>query len=151
MRLVVQRVSSARVSVDGGEVGGIGLGLLILAGVEAGDTEAEVSAAASKVAGLRIFPDEAGAMNRSVVEAGGAVLVVSQFTLLADSRRGRRPSFIAAADPGIAEPLVAALCVALRAQGLEVASGIFGARMSVSLVNEGPVTLVLEFKEGRVV
>lgn len=144
MRIVLQRVSRAAVLVDGEIVGYIGRGLLALVGVERGDGADEVARAAQRVAELRVFEDGDGRMNHDVAAAGGAVLVVSQFTLAADLARGRRPSFGTAAPPEVAEPLVAALVAALRERGLDVATGRFGARMRVELVNDGPVTLVLE-------
>lgn len=144
MRLVLQRVSSASVSVDGQVVGEIGRGILALVAAGHGDDEKVAAKAAGKVAGLRIFADDEGKMNRSVVEAGGAVLVVSQFTLLGDASKGRRPSFVTSAPGEVAEPLVAKVADKLRAAGLKVAEGRFGANMQVALVNDGPVTLVLD-------
>jgi D-tyrosyl-tRNA(Tyr) deacylase len=143
MRVVVQRVSRASVSVEGRVAGEIGSGLLVLLGVAAGDGEEEVVALAGKVARLRIFPDAEGRFDRSVLDAGGAVLAVSQFTLLADTAKGNRPSFTAAAPPAEAEALYDRFCAALRELGLRVESGVFGARMEVELVNDGPVTIVL--------
>ena len=143
MRAVVQRVSRASVTVAGETVGEIGAGLLILLGVGHDDDRAGVVALAGKIARLRIFADEAGHMNRSVLETGGAVLAVSQFTLLADTRKGNRPSFIGAAPPESAEPLYEAFVEALRSLGVEVATGRFGRSMEVALVNDGPVTIVL--------
>ncbi len=150
MRAVAQRVSWARVRVDGEIVGEIGPGLLVLVGAAAGDTSADAAALADKLAGLRIFPDGEGRMNRSVAEAGGAVLVVSQFTLLGDLRRGRRPSFTGAAPPEEAEPLVEAVAEHLGRAGVPCATGRFRAHMEVELLNDGPVTLVLDVSEGRV-
>lgn len=150
MRAVVQRVSRAGVTVDGDIVGDIGAGLLVLVGVGTGDTEADADALAAKIAGLRIFPDGDGKMNRSVAEAGGAALVVSQFTLLADVARGRRPSFAGAADPSVAEPLVDRVAEGLARAGIAVAGGRFGAHMEVESVNDGPVTILLESAGGRV-
>ncbi len=150
MRAVVQRVSWARVRVEGETVGEIGPGLLVLVGAAAGDTPADAALLADKLAGLRIFPDDEGRMNRSVAEAGGAVLVVSQFTLLGDLRRGRRPSFTDAAPPEEAEPLVDAVAEHLRRLGVPCATGRFRAHMEVELLNDGPVTLVLEVSGGRV-
>jgi D-tyrosyl-tRNA(Tyr) deacylase len=144
MRVVLQRVSRAAVRVDGRIVGEIGRGFLVLAGFTAGDTDATVAWMAEKVAGLRVFPDAAGKMNRSLDEIGGAALVVSQFTLYGDARKGRRPSFVAAAPPAVAEPLYERLAGALAARGIPVARGVFGAVMAVELVNDGPVTLLLE-------
>ena len=144
MRAVVQRVSRAAVDVDGGRVGHIGPGLLVLLGVMAGDTDADLAYIVSKTADLRIFPDEAGRMNRDVGAAGGALLVVSQFTLAGDCRNGRRPSFSAAAAPDEALRLYDEAIAAWRARGLQVATGVFRAQMDVSLVNDGPVTLLLD-------
>lgn len=144
MRAVVQRVTEAAVRVDGAVAGAIGPGLLVLLGVDENDTERDVRYIAEKVAELRIFRDEAGKFNRSVEEAGGAVLVVSQFTLHGDCRRGRRPSFTRAARPEKAVPMYEAVVAALRARGLETATGIFGAMMEVHLVNDGPVTILLD-------
>jgi D-tyrosyl-tRNA(Tyr) deacylase len=144
MRAVIQRVSGAAVRVDGAVVGEIGVGLLVLLGVADGDGEAEAERLAAKVARLRIFADEAGRFDRSVLDAGGAVLVVSQFTLLADTAKGNRPSFTAAAPPAEAERLYERFSGALRGLGLEVGQGVFGARMEVELVNDGPVTIVLD-------
>ena len=144
MRAVVQRVARARVTVDSHPVGAIGGGLLVLLGVTRGDGQAQAAWLARKVANLRVFPDERGLMNRSVKDAGGAVLVVSQFTLYGDCRRGNRPSFAAAAPPDLAEPLYEHFCELVAQQGLSVARGVFGAMMDVELVNSGPVTLVLD-------
>lgn len=144
MRAVLQRVSSAEVRVDEKVVGAIGSGLLVLVAVEDGDTPAGAEKVAGRLAELRIFPDAEGRMNRSLVEVGGEVLLVSQFTLASRLNKGRRPSFDRAAPPAVAVPLLAALERALRARGLVVATGRFGAMMSVSLVNEGPVTFVLD-------
>jgi D-tyrosyl-tRNA(Tyr) deacylase len=144
MRAVVQRVSRAGVTVDGEVVGTIGRGLLVLLGVAPSDTEAEARWLADKVVGLRIFPDDEGKMNRDVTEAGGGVLVVSQFTLYGDARKGRRPSFIGAAQPALAEPLYEAFVAAVRAQGVPAATGRFAAMMQVELVNDGPVTLLVD-------
>lgn len=149
MRALIQRVSRAQVDVDGVSVGAIGPGLLILLGVKQGDTGADVEALARKVAGLRIFEDEQGRMNRSVDEIGGGVLVVSQFTLYADTRKGRRPSFVDAAEPGIARSLYEQFVSVLRAAGLPVETGRFQAHMEVSLVNDGPVTILLESADGK--
>lgn len=144
MRLVLQRVSSASVGIDGETVGRIGRGILALVAAGYDDDEGVAIKAASKIAGLRIFPDEAGKMNRSVQEVGGGVLVVSQFTLLGDASKGRRPSFVASAPGAVAEPLVDNVADELAGLGLEVARGRFGADMQVSLVNDGPVTLVVD-------
>jgi D-tyrosyl-tRNA(Tyr) deacylase len=144
MRALLQRVSEASVEVDGGIVGRTGPGLLVLLGVGAGDTATEARQLAEKTALLRIFADEAGKFNRSLIDAAGGALVVSQFTLYADTRKGRRPSFTAAAAPELAAELVAQYCDALRALGVPVETGIFGASMRVALVNEGPVTIMLD-------
>lgn len=144
MRLVLQRVSRASVSVSGETAGSIGHGLLVLIGVREGDDEAEAQRLATKTAELRIFPDDEGRFNRSLLECGYEALVVSQFTLYGDVRKGRRPSFNDAARPEVAEPLVEAYAQALEAQGVTVARGRFGAHMEVELVNDGPVTLVLD-------
>lgn len=151
MRGVVQRVSRAEVRVDGTAVGGIDHGLVVLVGATGADDPADARALADKITGLRIFPDERGAMNRSVTEVGGAVLVVSQFTLYADARKGRRPSFAAAAPSEVAEPLVEWVVDRLQEAGVPVATGRFGALMEVELVNDGPVTILLETRDGRVV
>ena len=143
MRVVLQRVTEASVTVDGEVVGAIGAGLVALVGIADGDDEATVRRAAEKTAAMRIFRDDAGRFDRSVADTGGAVLVVSQFTLLADTRKGNRPSFADAADPAVAAPLVDLYADTLRALGLEVATGRFGADMAVALVNDGPVTIVL--------
>jgi len=144
VKVLLQRVQRASVRVDGATVGAIGRGLLVLLGVEKRDLPADASYLADKTADLRIFPDEQGRMNRSVLESGGAVLVVSQFTLAASTRRGRRPSFDAAAPPEVAEPLCGRFRDRLEARGLRVASGIFRAAMEVELVNDGPVTVLLD-------
>lgn len=149
MRVVVQRVSRAEVTVGGAIVGSVGDGLLALVGVTHDDGPADATLLASKVAGLRIFRDETGRMNRSVAEVGGSVLVVSQFTLYGDVRRGRRPSFTEAADPDDAEVLIEHLVSEIRNEGVPVATGRFGEMMSVSLVNDGPVTILLETRRGR--
>jgi len=144
MRLVLQRVSSAAVRIDDAVAGEIGHGLLLLVGFREGDGEEELTWMAKKVLGLRIFVDEEGKMNRSVEEVGGGLLVVSQFTLYGDARKGRRPSFVEAAQPDIAIPLYERFVEMLAESGVRVATGEFGAMMEVSLVNEGPVTLILE-------
>ena len=146
MRAVVQRVSRGAVVIDGETVGAIERGLLVLLGVATTDTLDESRWLADKVAGLRIFNDEAGKMNLSVADVGGALLVVSQFTLHGDCRKGRRPSFLGAAPPELAVPLYEAFINALRSLGLPVATGRFGAMMQVELVNDGPVTLLLDSK-----
>ncbi|MBW3569815.1 MAG: D-tyrosyl-tRNA(Tyr) deacylase [Gemmatimonadetes bacterium] len=144
MRVVLQRVSRARVTVEGRVTGEIGRGLLLLAGFTEADSDDALAWMADKVVGLRIFPDEEGKMNRSVQEVRGELLVVSQFTLYGDARRGRRPSFVDAARPEVAIPLYERFVTLLRASGLAVATGEFGAMMDVELVNDGPVTLILE-------
>jgi D-tyrosyl-tRNA(Tyr) deacylase len=144
MRAVVQRVSSASVRVDGETVGACGRGLLVLVGAGHDDTPESATRLAAKIARLRIFPDDHGRFDRSLLDVGGEALVVSQFTLLADTRKGNRPSFTDAAAPEDAEPLVAAFCEELRALGVRVATGVFGARMAVELVNDGPVTIVID-------
>lgn len=144
MRAVLQRVSAASVTVAGQIVGQIGPGLLILLGVGHNDTADDARLLADKTAGLRIFADGDGKFHRSLLDTGGGALVVSQFTLFADARKGRRPSFTAAAPPVQAEHLVAAYCTALRARGVNVETGVFGAMMQVALVNEGPVTIILD-------
>jgi D-tyrosyl-tRNA(Tyr) deacylase len=144
VKVLLQRVSRAAVRVDGETVGSIGRGLLVLLGVEEGDTEAEADYFADKTAELRIFADEAGKMNRSVEDAGGEVLVVSQFTLAGSTRRGRRPSYTRAASPEVAIPLYGRFASRLRRRGLRVAEGVFQAMMEVELVNDGPVTLLLD-------
>jgi D-tyrosyl-tRNA(Tyr) deacylase len=144
MRLVVQRVRRGRVSVDGAEVAAIGRGLVILAGVGQGDTAEQAEWLAAKVAGLRIFEDAGGKTNLSIDEIGGQALVVSQFTLYADAAKGRRPSFLGAALPDVAEPLVRRFAEALAAHGVPTCSGVFGAHMLVEIDNDGPVTILLE-------
>jgi D-tyrosyl-tRNA(Tyr) deacylase len=144
MRAVVQRVSEARVEVDGTVTGSIGLGLMVLLGVGKGDDESSAEWLVDKIAGLRIFPDYEGKMNLSVEQSGGALLVVSQFTLYGDTRRGRRPSFDGAAPPDEANRLYEYFVQRARARGLRVETGVFQAMMSVHLVNEGPVTLICE-------
>lgn len=146
MRVVLQRVSKASVTVEGRTVGAIGKGVLILLGVGNEDAESDVAYLAEKIAHLRIFPDEEGRMNRSLVDVGGSALVVSQFTLFGDCRRGRRPSYGDAAPPEKAQTLYEAFVDALRTQGVPVETGVFQAMMDVSLVNEGPVTLLLDSK-----
>jgi D-aminoacyl-tRNA deacylase len=144
MRAVVQRVERASVSVDGRIAGEIGRGLLVLLGVGAQDVQADVRWMAQKVVGLRIFEDEAGKMNRSVVDVGGGLLAVSQFTLYGDVQKGRRPSFTGAMEPVGAEARYLEFCEACRAEGVAVQQGVFRAHMQVSLVNDGPVTILLE-------
>ena len=144
MRLVIQRVSEASVTVDGQNVGRIGPGLCILVGIGKADDTAKAIALADKVKNLRIFADEAGKMNRSVADIDGAILAVSQFTLYADCRKGNRPSFTEAAPPTLAEELYEVFVQQLRDSGLNIATGQFQTHMQVALVNDGPVTLVLE-------
>lgn len=144
MRALVQRVSRAEVHSDGAPTGAIDTGLVVLVGVTHHDDVATAHRVADKVAGLRIFEDEDGRMNHSCADVGGALLVVSQFTLYGDTRRGRRPSFVDAAAPEVAEPLVDAVAERAREQGLRVETGVFRTRMEVSLVNDGPVTLLVE-------
>jgi D-tyrosyl-tRNA(Tyr) deacylase len=144
MRACVQRVSRASVTVDGAVVGQIGPGLMVLLGVATDDTEADADYLAEKIATLRIFEDADGKMNQSLAEASGAMLVVSQFTLYGDCRKGRRPSFTAAAPPELAERLYERFVAQVRAQGIPTETGRFRAMMQVELVNEGPVTMLLE-------
>jgi D-tyrosyl-tRNA(Tyr) deacylase len=143
LRAVVQRVSSARVVADGESVGEIALGVCVLLGVAREDGQTEAERLAGRVARLRIFENEEGRFDRSLLDVGGEALVVSQFTLIADTEKGNRPSFSGAAPPEEAEPLYEAFCAALRDLGVEVATGRFGARMALELVNDGPVTIVL--------
>ncbi len=147
MRAVVQRVSEASVSVDGSVTGSVGAGLCVLVGVGAQDAETDAQWLAGKVAELRIFEDDAGKMNRSVLDVKGGVLAISQFTLYGDARKGTRPGFIDAARPEVAQPLYARFCEHLRARGLAVGEGVFRATMQVRIVNEGPVTLLLDSKK----
>lgn len=147
MRAVVQRVTRAEVRVGGSPTGSIRTGLLVLLGVGQEDGEPDADALADKIAALRIFEDDAGKMNRAVAEVGGGVLVVSQFTLFGDARKGNRPSFTAAAPPERANALYERFCAALRAKGLPVATGVFRAEMQVELVNDGPVTLLVDTKK----
>lgn len=144
MRALVQRVSRASVTVAGQVVGAIGPGLCVLVGVTHDDDEARAARLAERLWHLRVFPDDADLMNRSLADTGGEVLVVSQFTLYGDTRKGRRPSYVAAARPEQAEPLIEAVVAALRGLGAPVATGVFRADMAVELVNDGPVTLLLE-------
>ena len=149
VRALIQRVSRASVVVDGREVGVIGHGLLVLVGVRDGDGPDEAAFLAGKIGNLRIFEDAAGKMNRSALDLGLAVLVVSQFTLYGDTRKGRRPSFVHAARPDVARPLVDQVADGLRDLGMTVGSGEFGAHMAVSLVNDGPVTIWLDTDDFR--
>ena len=144
MRAVIQRVEKASVSVEGEIRGQVGAGFLVLIGVEEGDGDADFKYIADKVPNLRVFEDEQGKMNRSLLDVGGEVLAVSQFTLLGDARGGRRPSFITAARPETADPMYERLVADWRARGIRVETGVFGAHMKVSLVNDGPVTILLD-------
>ena len=144
MRAVIQRVEKASVSVEGEIRGQIGAGLLVLIGVEEGDGDADFKYIADKAPNLRVFEDEQGKMNRSLLDVRGEVLAVSQFTLLGDARGGRRPSFITAARPETADPMYERLVADWRARGIRVETGVFGAHMKVSLVNDGPVTILLD-------
>jgi D-aminoacyl-tRNA deacylase len=144
VRAVCQRVAEARVRVDGVVIGEIGTGIAVLLGVARGDSSADAVRTAGRVARLRIFADERGKFDRSVLDVGGGALVVSQFTLIADARKGNRPSFVDAAPPDVAETLYDEFCDELRRQGVPVATGVFGEHMSVELVNDGPVTIVLD-------
>ncbi len=148
MRVVLQRVSRGGVAVDGRTVGEIERGLVVLLGVAEGDTDAEARWMASKMAALRVFEDDDGKMNLSVADVGGAILLISQFTLLASCRKGRRPSFIGAARPEKGRRLYERVGELLREEGLTVATGRFGERMTVSIENEGPVTIILDTDEG---
>ena len=147
MRLVVQRVTRASVTVDGEVTGKIGRGYMVLVGAEVGDTEADARLCADKLAGLRVFVDDEDKMNRSVLDVGGEILLVSQFTLLGDARHGRRPSFIAAARPEEAEPLLVTMKAMLEEKGLHVETGRFRAHMDVELVNDGPVTILIDSRK----
>ncbi len=147
MRAVVQRVSRAQVSVDDSMSARIGNGLLVLVGAQEGDTDEDAAFIARKVSYLRVFEDETGKMNLSVKDIGGSVLLVSQFTLLGDCRKGNRPSFTSSAHPDLAEPLVDRVSDLIRAEGLTVETGVFGAMMDVELVNAGPVTIVLDSRK----
>lgn len=147
MRMVVQRVTRASVTVDGEVTGKIGRGFMVLVGAEVGDTEADARLCADKLAGLRVFVDDEDKMNRSVLDVGGEILLVSQFTLLGDARHGRRPSFIAAARPEEAEPLLETMKAMLEEKGLHVETGRFRAHMDVELVNDGPVTILIDSRK----
>ena len=144
MRLVIQRVLESSVTVDGKLVGSIGKGYMVLCGVEEGDTKDDLRYCVDKTVNLRIFEDDAGKMNRSILDVGGEVLAISQFTLHGDVRHGRRPSFIKAARPETAVPLYEAYCQAIRDAGIHVETGIFQADMKVSLINDGPVTMLID-------
>ena len=147
MRCVIQRVTHASVTVEGELVSEIGNGFLVLVGAEDGDGESDVRYCADKIAGLRVFEDAQDKMNLSVTDAGGSVLLVSQFTLLGDARHGRRPSFIAAARPEVAEPLLETMKAMLEEKGLHVETGRFRAHMDVELVNDGPVTILIDSRK----
>lgn len=147
MRAVVQRVTEAAVAVDGREIARIGRGLLVLLGIHQEDVEKDVVDLAGKIAGLRVFPGDDGKLDRSVVDITGEALVVSQFTLIADTRRGRRPSFVEAARPEKAEPFVDLFARTLAGLGVPVSTGKFGADMAVSLVNDGPLTIVFDTRQ----
>ena len=147
MRLVIQRVLESSVCVDGNVVGSIGPGFMVLCGVEDGDTAEDLRYCIDKTVNLRIFEDEAGKMNRSILDAGGEILAISQFTLHGDVRHGRRPSFIRAARPETAVPLYDAYCAGLREAGIHVETGIFQTDMKVSLINDGPVTLLVDSRK----
>ena len=150
MIAVVQRVSTASVSVEGATVSRIGPGLVALLGVAHDDTGEDARALGRKIVGLRVFADDRGLMNRSVAETEGQVLVVSQFTLLGEISKGQRPSFVTAAKPAVAMPLVEAVVAVIAESGVPVSTGIFGANMTVALVNEGPVTVIVRTESGRV-
>ena len=150
MRAVIQRVSQASVKEGGITRGEIGSGLLVLVGIAPSDEKADVDAMAEKLVNIRLMPDAEGKMNRSVVEAEASILVVSQFTLQADIRKGRRPSFTSAAGPELAEPLIERLAGRISEMGVPVSAGVFGAHMEVALVNDGPVTLVIDVVNGKV-
>ncbi|MFO0948730.1 MAG: D-aminoacyl-tRNA deacylase [Planctomycetota bacterium] len=147
MRVVVQRVKKASVTIDGQVVGRIDAGLLVLVGVREGDGDKDIEFLAEKLVNLRIFPDDVGKMNRSVLEMGGGILVVSQFTLYGDCRKGRRPSFIGAAGPEIAVPVYERFVERLRGSGVPIETGRFAAMMDVELINDGPVTLIIDSPE----
>lgn len=149
VRVVLQRVGRASVTVDSEVVASIGRGFLLLVGIEVGDSADDVAVAVDKIVGLRVFPDEVGKMNLSIGDVSGEILVVSQFTLLGDLRRGRRPSFTAAAGPEIAARLIDQMVEAFSTIGVPTASGMFGASMTVDLVNEGPVTLMFSVRNAR--
>jgi len=147
MRAVIQRVSSARVEVGGDVVGSIGKGFVALVGVARDDGDDDARVTASKISGLRVFNDDEGAMNRSLADAGGSVLAISQFTLYGDARKGRRPSFLDAASPDAAKPLFERVVELLRRDGINVETGVFGASMQVELTNDGPVTILIDSRK----
>ena len=148
MRCVIQRVTRASVTVEGDRVSEIGDGFMVLVGAEAGDTEADAKYCADKIAGLRVFEDANDKMNLSLSDVGGQVLLVSQFTLLADARHGRRPDFIQAARPEVAEPLCDKVKAMIEAKGIRVETGRFRTHMQVDLLNDGPVTILLDSRKG---
>jgi D-tyrosyl-tRNA(Tyr) deacylase len=150
VRIVLQRVSRASVTVDGSVSGAIGAGLLVLVGVEPSDSDEDIERAVEKVINTRVFPDQEGRMNLSLADTGGSALVVSQFTLLGDVRKGRRPSYTGAAPPEMAEPMIDSMVDRLRSAGVHTETGVFGAAMEVELVNSGPVTLVMTIDQGKV-
>ena len=147
MRCVIQKVTRAEVTVDGETVGRIGDGYMVLVGAENGDTDADARYCAEKIAGLRVFEDENDRMNLSLADVGGSVLLVSQFTLLADARHGRRPDFIQAARPEVAEPLCETVRAIIESKGIRVETGRFRTHMQVSLLNDGPVTILLDSRK----
>ncbi len=147
MRAVIQRVAEASVTVEGNVTGQIGHGLLVLLGVEEGDTDADLRYVVDKISGIRIFNDADGKFNLSLEDTGGAILLISQFTLFGDCRKGRRPSFSTAARPGTATPMYEHAIAALRARGFSVETGVFGAHMDVRLLNDGPVTILVDSKK----
>jgi len=150
VRIVVQRVRRASVDVGGARISEIGRGLLLLVGIAPDDVKVNLEKVARKIATLRVFADEEGKMNRSILDVGGEILAVSQFTLLGDTRKGRRPSFVDAALPEIAEPLFEAFVEAVAREGVPVSTGQFGAKMAVELLNDGPVTLIIEVEPATV-
>ncbi len=150
MKVVAQRVSEGSVTVEGESIGEVGIGFVALVGVGPDDTEHDAAALAAKLAGLRVFPDGADRMNLDLADIGGGVLAISQFTLMADVRKGRRPSFVGAARPDQAETLFEHFVESLRGRGLRVETGRFGARMMVALTNDGPVTIVMEARDGKI-
>ena len=150
MKALIQRVDSASVTVEGEVVGAIGKGLLVLLGAAPGDTGADVAALAAKLVDLRVFADDEERFNRSLRDVAGSMLVVSQFTLFGDARKGRRPGFTGAAQPEIGEPLVGEFVEVVRGEGIEVATGRFGAMMEVELVNNGPFTMLIETANGKI-
>jgi D-tyrosyl-tRNA(Tyr) deacylase len=150
VKVVLQRVSRASVSVSGIAVGSIGPGLCLLVGIGHDDTRSEVEAAVDKITGLRVFADESGLMNKSVADIGGEILLISQFTLLGEVSRGRRPSFSNAGAPELARGLIDLATEGFRSRGIHVETGEFGSKMEVEIVNDGPVTLTIQFRDGKV-